>query len=568
MSNGKLTFIFDGREALPVRAIPFVADLEKASPEWVAEYLAQGTEVPRGAIPLTAYQLIDDVPVAVIPRDWKRVVASLKGLVHTVREKRPNLEPADDHAGYAEYLEAIINKLPHSVFVWLDEFEATYQDHCERDYFGTDSLNLSPMEGQNFNTRKVVLHGFTRRVRESKSEAEQRDEVLGWHDCFMHASMWLNLASVKPDEGAMLLCRIDPHERNWQGDAPDPENIYVDDDQTSPDRYRVMKRAFEDVAETNPKPRTLLNWREVARRKGMRYHEWIDEYSPITADDLKVVGADSTASNQPASPDLAQANPLELNASVMVSNATTNNHTLGSTRAPEPDSCGPNKASQLQTVQDEQEQASICEAAARVATDSRAEILSHGVATKTGGGTHPVQRQTTGFLEMPRLSASEVSIAFVAGDSGGVMLEVAARKFTRRITLAELGLFDRRKGDMNMQGVLLLGLAQGQRIKTADQKMAKRIERLRKGLMSALGIKDNPIIYQDDLGYSPVFQLTDKRLAADQRSKREAERRTVSLDELQESGVELATCTDEDYPFENEGEMAGDAADEFLRAHG
>lgn len=115
-------------------------------------------------------------------------------------------------------------------------------------------------------------------------------KILGWHDMSMHASMWLKRASVKPDEAAMLLCRIDPLERDWQGNAPDPERIYVEDDKASPDRYRLLLRTFLDVAETDPKPRTLLDWRDVARCEGLRYHQWIDEYMQAR---IEVLPADS-----------------------------------------------------------------------------------------------------------------------------------------------------------------------------------------------------------------------------------------------------------------------------------
>jgi hypothetical protein len=172
-----------------------------------------------------------------------------------------------------------------------------------------------------------------------------------------------------------------------------------------------------------------------------------------------------------------------------------------------------------------------------------------------------VRNHCADFLALPDLLAREVSIEFVAGDSGGVILNVSARKVKHRIALAELGLIDRRKGVMNTQGGLLLGLAQGRRIKTSSQKTAKQFERLRNALKSSLGIKDNPITNQDGVGYLPTVQLADKRGTADMRAKREAERRTVSLDELQESGIQF----EGNVRAECDNESEGDAADEWLR---
>lgn len=144
--------------------------------------------------------------------------------------------------------------------------------------------------------------GYRAQPLDPSSEAESHGELLGWYDTTMHAAMWLMRASVKPDEAAMLLCRIDPLERDWQGYPPDPERIYVDDDKAWPDRYRLLLRVFLDVAETDPKSRTLLDWRGVAKREGLRCHEWVDEYvqaqiekMPVDACSAANVGADKTA---------------------------------------------------------------------------------------------------------------------------------------------------------------------------------------------------------------------------------------------------------------------------------
>ncbi len=137
----------------------------------------------------------------------------------------------------------------------------------------------------------------------------EREHTTGWYDCTMNAAMWLKRASVKPDEAAMLLWRLNPLERDWQGKPPDPERTFVDGNEASPDYYRALKRAFEDVAETDPKPRTLLDWRDVAKREGLRYHEWIDEYEQARIDELPAdagskddavkVGAGATALAEP-----------------------------------------------------------------------------------------------------------------------------------------------------------------------------------------------------------------------------------------------------------------------------
>lgn len=313
--SGRLTIWIDGREALPVRAIPYVTGWNKLTPDVVARYLAQDdTVVTEWHMPLSAFHYISGTPVAVAPRDWEGVAVKLKGL-------DAELCAMDESAGYAAWRERASLILPAGVWVWLDEFERMYQaldesmsfdDNDHRD----NGLILAPMLATD--TRVAVLEGFDNLHADPGSNIDEeavdvvlgeREHKTGWYDATMNAALWLKRASVKPGEAAMLLWRLDPLERDWQGNPPDPERTFVDGNEESPDYYRALKRAFEDVAETDPKPRTLLDWRDVAKREGLRYHEWIDEYEQARIDELPAdagskddavkVGAGKTASDVP-----------------------------------------------------------------------------------------------------------------------------------------------------------------------------------------------------------------------------------------------------------------------------
>jgi hypothetical protein len=280
MSNGKLTFTIGGREALPVRAIPYLAG-RRYSPDNVAQSFAKVQ--PPAPFPallqnLTAYHIPDDTPAEVMPRDWDRVLAELQGFEHRLRDIHPNISIDDDDAGYAEWCRDAPGYLPQA-FVWFDEFEREFKADWARVLHvdirdGDEQLNLRPILDDS--TRAMVLAGFGPRklhaANNPQDEATKREHLVGGYDYTMKAAMWLKRASVKPDEAAMLLCRIDPLSEK------DPERIYVDDDKASPDRYRQLLRVFLDVAETVPKQRTLIDWRDVATREGLRHHKWIDEY--------------------------------------------------------------------------------------------------------------------------------------------------------------------------------------------------------------------------------------------------------------------------------------------------
>lgn len=107
MSAQKLTFFIGGREALPVRAVPFVTGGHRFSPVPLVRYLAQEDGL------LTGYALRDGKPVAVPASDWDRVLRTLVGF---------EAQTAEDPAGDFAWLEQVVSKLPAGIFVWLAEF--------------------------------------------------------------------------------------------------------------------------------------------------------------------------------------------------------------------------------------------------------------------------------------------------------------------------------------------------------------------------------------------------------------------------------------------------------------
>ncbi len=167
------------------------------------------------------------------------------------------------------------------------------------------------------------------------------------------------------------------------------------------------------------------------------------------------------------------------------------------------------------------------------------------------------------FLAMENLDASELSIAFVGdqaelGLGANNMLEVSARKETRRIALAALDLVDRRRGTLNGEGAVLLGLAQKKRLGHSGANAAK-MKRLRDVFRGHFGIKGDPFEdYRKGNGWVPRFSIADKRGAADERARREAERRTESFEELNEQGRQF---TGTDHAHKSVDDENDDAAD-------
>jgi hypothetical protein len=110
----------------------------------------------------------------------------------------------------------------------------------------------------------------------SLTEQERNDKFVAWHDVDINACRWLTLKNVNPKEAAMLLCKLNPLEDK------NPELIFVDADESSPNRYLLLLRAFEDLASLSDSHRTLEQWRQIAKDFNLSCHPWIDNYLEIS----------------------------------------------------------------------------------------------------------------------------------------------------------------------------------------------------------------------------------------------------------------------------------------------
>lgn len=112
----------DGRKAIPVRALHFVAGRDKegmscVSPDEIAQAAAHQDCATHG-VPLNTYQVVDGVPRLVAPAQWPQFVIALEALsARLSAEQHSHLE------GYARWKDEAISLLPAGVFVWLDEFQ-------------------------------------------------------------------------------------------------------------------------------------------------------------------------------------------------------------------------------------------------------------------------------------------------------------------------------------------------------------------------------------------------------------------------------------------------------------
>lgn len=120
----------NGRDAIPVRAIPFITNWQLFTPGVLAKVLAQDDEVTaaHGMRELTAYR-VEGGNVAPIPAIWWRNFAcrELKLLSDTISASQSSHD-----AGYQQWRWQSVAKLPAGVFVWRDEFVQGYERQLVR----------------------------------------------------------------------------------------------------------------------------------------------------------------------------------------------------------------------------------------------------------------------------------------------------------------------------------------------------------------------------------------------------------------------------------------------------
>lgn len=113
-------------------------------------------------------------------------------------------------------------------------------------------------------------------LKENLTESEQHDfespeGIVGWWDYTMDASFWWMQPTVSPQEAALLLCQLNPHQ-----DGLRPEGH--DNGETGAQEYKKLLRAFNGLQSVQEKHRTIEQWVCVAQRDGLKYHSWIDDY--------------------------------------------------------------------------------------------------------------------------------------------------------------------------------------------------------------------------------------------------------------------------------------------------
>lgn len=188
--NGQLTVLIDGREALPVRAIPHVTGwifhpdkivfCLKSSSKTRLPSLSEEPHLSKNkkriykheaGATLTAYHIPGNEPVQMKPLEWRGVEVQLKGLESELKLKYGE-EGRGNDIGCAEWERATVPVLPAGAFVWLDDFKKfRHWTFNKGDSPDATELMLTPCLDADI--RAMVMEGFETLPPAAKGKAAQ-----------------------------------------------------------------------------------------------------------------------------------------------------------------------------------------------------------------------------------------------------------------------------------------------------------------------------------------------------------------------------------------------------------
>lgn len=201
----------DGREALPVRAIPLVAPWDFLPPDELARNLRHLDTVTNNRFKeLYAYHLVSGKPHRIEPWEWDSVLVDLSAFEARVRRNTPWESPGCDDEGYQMWRLLAVTQLPPGAFVWRADFEREFSigwARWDKNRMWPEPiprLNYSPTGMSRF--REVVLEGFP-----TDQVANESSDVDDWESPIRYQDLPHRIAKLRFPEDSMRYgaCRLE-----------------------------------------------------------------------------------------------------------------------------------------------------------------------------------------------------------------------------------------------------------------------------------------------------------------------------------------------------------------------
>lgn len=97
-----------------------------------------------------------------------------------------------------------------------------------------------------------------------------------WHDATLEAGHWAALSDIAPCDAALLLCRFNPNDDDYENAR------LITTDELGPEHLTRLEQRLTDIDKTDHRPRTLRDWFLTARGAGLRFHSWVSRYMEAT----------------------------------------------------------------------------------------------------------------------------------------------------------------------------------------------------------------------------------------------------------------------------------------------
>ena len=122
----KIIVWIEGREAIPIRAIPLATNWESLSPDVLAGVLAKSDEHAVSFRGLLAHRCDEGRVVPIRPAWWENFPCRALDALHEQLRAREAAGTMTREEGYQHWRQASLPLLPPGAFVWRDEFEPRY----------------------------------------------------------------------------------------------------------------------------------------------------------------------------------------------------------------------------------------------------------------------------------------------------------------------------------------------------------------------------------------------------------------------------------------------------------
>ena len=170
----KIIIQVSNREAIPIRAIPFVTGW-MMSPDVVAKAFAHTDSWVTKLVEVYAFNLSDDGSYAqTLPKEWDGIIAELESLSNMYQ-----MDESYEGGNYVAWRRDSVPLLPPACFVWKDEFEKAFEmAYSEKklilidERLGDRELNFSPLIPKKL--QGVVMEGFESSVKDDVKQIAEK----------------------------------------------------------------------------------------------------------------------------------------------------------------------------------------------------------------------------------------------------------------------------------------------------------------------------------------------------------------------------------------------------------